>query len=169
MYKTNPIKQKEVSSWIFIFLFMFAAFSATAQISEIGPRRLKVNLNGNILQIPYFANFQLDSLDPGIRKAIIIIHGMNRNAGDYYHNMREAASMSTYYTDSLLVIAPQFLEEEDLDPNHLDNSYLYWSSGWKSGSNSKNNSGHPRPVRISSYAVVDTLMMRLAAYHPNLK
>ncbi len=169
MFKINPIKQKGISSWIFIFLFVLAAFSATAQVSEIGPGRLKVNLDGNILQIPYYANFRLDSLDNGIRKAIIIIHGMNRNAGDYYHNMREAASMSTYYTDSLLIIAPQFLEQDDLHALHLNASFLYWSDGWKSGSKSKDRSSDPRPARISSYSILDTLMMRLAIYHPNLK
>ncbi len=154
---------------VLLLLILNVSFYANAQVNEIGPRSLKLNLDGNILRIQYFANCQLDSTNPGIRKAVIVIHGMNRNAGDYYQNMKEAAAMSSYYTDSLMIIAPQFLIEDDLNPNHLDASYLYWSSGWKSGSNSKNNPGHPRPVRISSYSVLDTLMMRLAIYHPNLK
>ncbi len=156
-------------AFMLLFLVFNISFYAKAQVDEIGPRSLKLNLNGNTLRIPYFADYQLDSTNPGIRKDVIVIHGMDRNAGDYYRNIKEAASMSSHYTDSLMVIAPQFLIENDLDPNHLDASYLYWSSGWKSGSNSKNNPGHPRPARISSYSVLDTLMMRLVIYHPNLK
>ncbi len=83
--------------------------------------------------------------------------------------MLKAASMSSAYTDSLLIIAPQFLEQDDLHALGLDASFLYWSGGWKSGSNSKDLSSDPRPARISSYAVLDTLMMRLTALFPNLK
>ena len=152
-----------------IFLLLNVSFYAHAQVDEIGPYRLKLNLEGNLLQIPYYANYNLDSVHPGIRKAIVVIHGMNRNAGDYYRNMLKAASMSSAYTDSLLIIAPQFLEQVDLDALGLDASFLYWSSGWKSGSNSKDLSSDPRPARISSYAVLDTLMMRLTTLFPNLK
>ena len=149
--------------------FLFFPFLVVAQVEEVGPCSLKMNIEGNTLRIPYFAGTQIDSVNTTINKVVIVVHGMNRNAGDYYRNMKEAASMSAHYTDSVMIVAPQFLEEEDLDPNHLDATYLYWSSGWKSGSNSKNNSGHPRPARIPSYAAMDTLMLRLAQYHPNLK
>jgi pimeloyl-ACP methyl ester carboxylesterase len=152
-----------------IFLLLTFSLNTFAQVDEIGPYRLRLNLNGNLLQIPYYANYSLDSAHPGIRKAIVVIHGMNRNAGDYYRNMREAATMSPAYTDSLLIIAPQFLEQDDLHALGLDASFLYWSGGWKSGANSKDLSSDPRPARISSYAVLDTLMMRLPALFPNLK
>lgn len=154
---------------LLMFFILNLPLLGRAQVDEVGPRSLKLNLNGNRLRIPYFSDFQLDSANSGVKKIVVVIHGMNRNAGDYFRNMKEAASMSSHYTDSVMIVAPQFLEEEDLDPNGLDNSYLYWSSGWKSGSNSKNNAGHPRPARISSYAVMDTLMFRLAEFHPNLK
>ena len=149
--------------------FLLLPFLALAQVEEVGPRSLKMDIEGNMLRIPYFADTKADSTNTVVNKVVIVVHGMNRNAGDYYRNMQEAASMSAHYTDSVMIVAPQFLEEEDMDPNHLDATYLYWSSGWKSGSNSKNNSGHPRPARIPSYAVMDTLMLRLAQYHPNLK
>ena len=149
--------------------FLGLSFYACAQVDEIGPYRFKLDLGGKLLQIPYYANYNLDSVHPGIRKAIIVIHGMNRNAGDYYQNMLKAASMSSAYTDSLLIIAPQFLEQDDLHALGLDASFLYWSGGWKSGANSKDLSSDPRPARISSYAVLDTLMMRLPALFPNLK
>jgi pimeloyl-ACP methyl ester carboxylesterase len=152
-----------------IFLLLTFSLNTFAQVDEIGPYRLRLNLNGKLLQIPYYANYGFDSAHPGIRKAIVVIHGMNRNACDYYRNMREAATMSPAYTDSLLIIAPQFLEQDDLHALGLDASFLYWSGGWKSGANSKDLSSDPRPARISSYAVLDTLMMRLPALFPNLK
>ncbi len=66
-----------------IFLLFNVSFYAHAQVDEIGPYRLRLNLDGNLLQIPYYANYNLDSVHPGFRKAVVVIHGMNRNAGDY--------------------------------------------------------------------------------------
>jgi hypothetical protein len=140
-----------------------------AQVDETGPLSLPMSLDGNTLRIPYFADFPVDSVNYDVNKVVVVVHGMDRNAGDYFRSMKKAEAMSSHFTDSVTVVAPQFLEEEDLDPNNLDDSYLYWSSGWKSGSNSKNNSGHPRSARISSYAVMDTLLLHLAGHLPHLK
>ncbi len=167
--KAKKLFAEALFPWIFVLFSFFFYLTAVAQVDEIGPRSLKMDIEGNLLRIPYFTDTQIDSVNAAVNKVVIVVHGMNRNAGDYFRNMKEAAAMSSHYTDSVMIVAPQFLEEEDLDPNHLNATYLYWSSGWKSGSNSKNNSGHPRPARIPSYAVLDTLMLRLARYHPNLK
>ncbi len=138
-------------------------------MEETGPYSLIMNIEGHRLRIPYFADAPVDSVNRAVKKVVVVVHGMNRNAGDYFRNMKAAAADSPAYTDSLMVVAPQFLEEEDLDPNHLDSRYLYWSGGWKSGSLSRDNSGHPRPARIASYAVMDTLLLQLAEYQPHLK
>ncbi len=164
------------SSWSFflrgifwVVLGLVHSPVSVAQVDETGNYSLRMDIEGHTMRIPYFADRDMGQTDPAVNKVVIVVHGANRNAGDYYRNMKAAESMSAGFTDSVMVIAPQFLEEEDLDPNHLDASYLYWSGGWKSGSRSKDNDGHPRPVRISSYAVLDTLMMRVVSAYPELK
>lgn len=141
-----------------------------AQGNSIGIKKVIMNINGQTLKIPYFSNYSLGTTDNGIANAVIVIHGTNRNADDYYANMSTAASMRTAQTDSLIIVAPQFLTEADITQFSLDNEHLYWSNGgWKSGSNSKDNNTNPRPEKISSYAVLDTIMFRLAKNFPNLK
>lgn len=157
---------------IIIFSMMCISTSLMAQIS-IGTKKVNMNINGHNLKIPYFSNKSIDIIDSGITNAVIVIHGTNRNADDYYVNMSTAASMRPLQTDSLIIVAPQFLTEDDIDDFSLDNQHLYWSNGgWKSGSNSKNNGrngNNSRPARISSYAVLDTITLRLAHNFPNLK
>jgi pimeloyl-ACP methyl ester carboxylesterase len=77
--------------------------------------------------VPYCSN---DKNGP----AVFVIHGTNRNAGDYLD-----------YLDDLdtLVIAPYF---QEAGPG------LYWSSGWKSGDQSKDFE------RVSSFEVVDRMV-----------
>ncbi len=160
------IQRKHVFS--FLFMICMPLFSV-AQVNNIGTRKVLMNLNGNILKIPYFSNSQLDILDHNVNQAIIVIHGTDRNADDYYANMLTAALMRPDETDSTIIVAPQFLTEADIDSFALDNEHLYWSSGgWKSGSNSKNNIKNPRPVQIPSYAVLDTILLKLAQNFPNL-
>lgn len=49
-----------------------------------------------------------------IQVAIVVIHGMGRNADDYYCSGTAAASMQTYYdTSSVIIISPRFLDPSD--------------------------------------------------------
>ncbi len=151
-------------------LLIFITFFAAAQTDNIGSSKMEMVINGNTLKIPYYASQSLDQVDSTITNGVIVIHGVNRNAKTYFSNMEEAANKRPTETTSTFIIAPQFLTEEDIDFYTLDNEHLYWSSGgWQSGSNSRNNSGNPRPERIPSYAVLDTLMMRLVQNFPSLK
>jgi hypothetical protein len=67
-------------------------------------------------------------------------------------------------------MAPQFLTEEDINMHLPGNEYLFWSSGgWKSGSLSRTTTANPRPERVSSYAVLDTILLKIARNNPNLR
>ncbi len=151
-----------------ILFLTLSSLVSKAQVDSVGTKKLVMNINGSNLKIPYFSNHSVDSINNGISKAIIVVHGVNRNADDYYANMTTAAGMRPLETDSLAVIAPQFLMEIDIDSLALDSEHLFWV-GWTSGSNSKNTASNPRPEVIPSYAVLDTLLIRVANNYPNLK
>ena len=155
------------------FLFGVLSLSVSASFAQadiIGKQKVILNINGSRLKIPYFSSHDLAKSNTQIERAVVVIHGTERNADTYYASMMTAASMSGINLNSTIILAPQFLLEEDINFHSLDNEHLYWSNdGWKSGSFSRIENTNPRSQRISSYAVLDTIMLRLANNLPNLK
>lgn len=143
--------------------------SAFSQVENIGNDKFSIELEGNTLKIPFYANYDLFTTNPTISKAVVVIHGANQNADDYFENMEIAAASVSTLTENTLIVAPQFLTETDIDFHDLDAEHLYWTSGgWKSGSNSRNEADNLRPARIPAYAVMDSLLIHLAEQFPNL-
>ncbi|MDH7445616.1 hypothetical protein [Aquimarina sp. 2201CG14-23] len=137
----------------------------------IGDKKFVINVGTTTLKIPYFSDSEniRDTNNGNITRAVIALHGSGRNASRQYENIMEAARLESNQLDSLLLIAPQFLEEEDIDNFRLDEEHLYWSSvGWRIGFNSRDEETNPRPERASSYTVMDSLLANLSKY-PNLK
>jgi hypothetical protein len=131
--------------------------------------RITFNLNGSILKLPYYRNLQLGEDHSWITRAVVVIHGIGRNAQGYSSCIEKAAD-SLGVDDHTIVIAPHFLTEEDVATLGLSSNVLYWiTDGWVAGDNSGNTSGHPRPATISSYSVVDSILLRLAIHNPNLE
>ena len=152
-----------------VLLFWGLTQEVNGQVENVGQEKFIINVDGNPLKIPFYANYDLFATNSTIDKAIVVIHGTNRNADEYFENMEVAAAVVSNLTENTLIIAPQFLTETDIDFHGLDAEHLYWSSGgWKSGSNSRNEATNPRPARIPSYAVLDSLLTHLAWQFPNL-
>lgn len=147
---------------------LFTSFFAFAQVDVVGSEKIFININGSSLKIPYFSNHDLSVQNMSIKYFVLVVHGANRDADVYYNNMMTAASLSSVDMDSVLIIAPQFLTDLDIDSHNLDNEHLYWTDGgWSDGSVSLNEITNPRPEEISSYAVLDTMILRLTEYFPN--
>lgn len=108
---------------------------------------------GTQLTLRYFRSHPLDTVSSGVVRAVIVVHGTNRNADDYFETMIRA-TRSAQMLDSTVVIAPNFLTADDLPAANE----AYWtSSGWKRGGLSLN----PRE-QVSSYAGMDRILERLA-------
>ena len=122
-------------------------------------------------KIPYFSN-KLDiskADDPKITRAIIVLHGSNRTAGKQYNYIKEVAQSETDRLDTLLLISPQFLIEEDIISYNLDDQHLYWSgSGWRIGYTSRDLPSNPRSDRFSAFEVMDSILLKLTEY-PNIR
>jgi hypothetical protein len=155
-----------LSSTILSVLF----FSGFSQVDAVGSEKMKMNISGHSLKIPYFSNHSLEVSRSDISRAVVVLHGVERNASDYYNNMITATFMRPNLSDSTVIIAPQFLTEEDINFHKLDKEHLYWTEGgWTSGSNSRSESTNPRPARIASLAVLDSVMSRIISTFPNLR
>ncbi len=149
----------------------FVDFHPSNDFVHVGDKTFSVINVGNTFKIPYFSNVNsVDNENRSITRAVIALHGASRNAGEYYQNMLTAAEMESTQIDTLLVVSPQFLIESEVEKYQLDSKHLYWSSGgWKIGFLSKNEKQNPRSGRISSFAIMDSLMVRLVQNNPNLK
>ena len=139
------------------------------QQESIGDRKIEMSKNGVTLTVPYYSNHGVDQGSDNITQAVIVIHGVNRNADDYFNNMHGAASIEEGVLEKTIIIAPQFLKEEDIDFNNLDDNHVFWTSrGWRFGDNSLSSDANSRSEAISSYAALDTVLIRLAENYQNL-
>lgn len=131
--------------------------------------RITFDVNGSILKLPYYRSLQLGEDHSWITRAVVVIHGIGRNAKGYSRCIEKAAD-SLGVDDHTIVIAPHFLTEDDVATLGLADDVPYWiSDGWVVGDNSGNTASHPRPATISSYSVVDSILLRLAIHNPNLE
>lgn len=102
---------------------------------------------------------------PEIRRALVIVHGRLRNAATYFRS-GETATQAAGASADTLVIAPQFLNEEDVKRHRLPDDLLRWQgNAWMGGEPALG------PSPLSSFAVFDALLAHLADRRllPNLQ
>ncbi|WP_433476205.1 hypothetical protein ACQPZP_03655 [Spirillospora sp. CA-142024] len=108
-------------------------------IDEIGDADLSVQ--GRKLAL--FTSAPLDEPHRRLVEAVVVVHGALRNAGDYFRSIEKARHR--------LVIAPQFLTEDDVREDDERAGYLYWGTeDWKGGAG-----------EVSSFTVMDMLLRKL--------
>lgn len=107
----------------------------------------------------YYRSHALEAAHPEIDTAIIMIHGVNRDADRYFRLTAKAAKRAGR-RDTTLVIAPRFRSPEDRpEPGEL----AWASNGWKVGRDAV-------APGVSSFEVVDALLARLdPAKYPALR
>lgn len=100
--------------------------------------------------LPVYRTHALDG-DGGVERAVVVVHGTDRNGDTYFGTMVEALA-GAGELHRTLVVAPDFQTQEDGPAPDEP----YWSAeGWKRGDLSASAS----PLsRISSFATVDTLL-----------
>ena len=138
-------------------------------VSEIGAFTLSVTAGGWVFKVPYDANSSLSSSSAQIQRAVVLVHGSSRSSSNAYDTLLEAAAIAGVNVGKTLFVAPQFLIEADIDSLGLPADWLFWSEGgWKEGSQSLSTLVNPRSARLSSFAVMDSILVRIASRNPNL-
>lgn len=91
---------------------------------------------------------------------VIVIHGLSRNADDYFNYLMQSLQAEDLENNTLL-IAPFFKSEAEAQ----DGEYFWSSTGWREGQQSSS------PARASSFEIVDQLIAQLAneAHFPVLE
>jgi pimeloyl-ACP methyl ester carboxylesterase len=146
------------------------SYGETRSFTTTSTTGIYLNVEGNQLGIPYHRNLPLGADNFNITRAIIVVHGLDRAGERYFETISGIASEIPEVNENTIIISPQFLTEDDILEQGLNTSHLYWStSGWATGALSQNTTANPRPARVSSYALLDTVMYRLANSLPNLQ
>jgi pimeloyl-ACP methyl ester carboxylesterase len=125
--------------------------------------RLEVRTVQGVGVVPLHVTRDWSIPQPGIRRAVIVIHGWPRRdlgSGAY------AASRAGVAADDALIITPQFLIQADIAAHHLTDMTLRWGpKDWAIGRDAT------APAAISSFDVLDAILDRLADRQtfPNLR
>jgi hypothetical protein len=137
---------------------------AGAAVDRVCEKRFAVRSgNGGSLDLAYCSNVDLASGDPSVARAVVVVHGINRTADDSFDSMEDAGALAGNAHRTSVIVAPQFLAEEDVERHALPSNLLYWgSSGWKEGNTSSSTARHPRPFTVSSFEALDRILERLA-------
>jgi pimeloyl-ACP methyl ester carboxylesterase len=103
---------------------------------------------------------------PDITRAVLVLHGVLRNADDYFRAALSAQAAAGDVGKTTLMIAPQFLIAQDVDAFKLPAQTLRWSLyGWQGGEPAL------APSPASSFDALDAILAKLAdrKLFPNLK
>lgn len=143
---------------LFIFVLSLASSAWARSASCTSATRCRDSLSLSTGgSIPYYRSLPLVRNDL-VHRAVLVIHGNQRNAGRYYDRTVASAIAAQRFRD-VLVLAPNFrtLEDRPAPGEH------YWSSqGWKTGDKSRD------AGRISSFSVVDQLLARVCPKQPGV-
>ncbi|KAF4304114.1 wsc-domain-containing protein [Botryosphaeria dothidea] len=147
--------------------------------SEITYFNIKDSKSRNTTLINYVSlNSKSQRPDPkSLKRAVIVVHGLNRDPGTYMSNMLSALAQVTgrsdVNTDSVAIVAPYFANGDDKTTGYYPwdsvnsvstSSALVWrGSQWASGATNQYPSGNSRKDTISSFAALD----QLTAYYDN--
>lgn len=118
-------------------------------------RNLSITNNtGGSANFSFYSSYPID-LDNArweeLKSAIIVVHGLNRDADNYFSYMMNTLQNQSR-EDETLLIAPFFKAQSDAQAGDL-----YWSSSaWREGQTSSNT------VSISSFTVIDQVLALLA-------
>jgi hypothetical protein len=107
-----------------------------------------------------YRTYSLDARNERITRALIVVHGTNRNADHYFDTARATAFLAGALDDTV-VIAPHMIDRTDkAEPNEV-----VWQSSWRTGGPSV------ADTNLTSFDFVDEILRKVAkkSMFPNLK
>jgi pimeloyl-ACP methyl ester carboxylesterase len=158
-----------------LFVALVASFSAqsrppaaTAACTAAAERCTEwVSLGGGPARSLIYRSRSLDAHDENVRRALILVHGTNRNA-DHYFSTAVTAAFLAGALDDAIVISPRIASAAGSCKDVLAANEVSWSctgDSWRSGGSAVS---HPD---LTSFDFVDAILKKLAnkAMFPNLR
>ena len=164
-----------IASWLLLGLLVSAAASGQTRTPASAPACTTatpactewVTLAGGPARSLIYRTRPLDAPDANVRRALIMVHGTNRNA-DHYFSTAVAATFLAGRLDDAVVISPRIASaagscHDTLAPNEV--SWSCTGDSWRSGGSA---ASHPD---LTSFDFVDQILKQLAdrKVFPNLR
>lgn len=138
-----------------ISTLLFLLFISAAALAL--PTESTIPYQGKIISA--LTNRDLNESTADVDKAIITIHGSERNARTYYNSIEMLANRFQV-NHKTIIIAPHFKNRQDV---LVANEMNWTDEGWLSGDGALNNAA------ASSFGLMDNLISILHKTYPNLK
>lgn len=133
----------------FIFLFTGSLWAT--------PPEQNLSFQGKVFS--YFSSHDLNLINPAIKKAVIVVHGSERNADTYFNGMADVCRIAGK-TDSTVIVSPHFKLETD---TLLPSEFTWTDEGWLSGDLNTNGQ------KTSSFTIIDNFVETFLAHYPALE
>ncbi len=149
-------------------LFAAAAYAAGPCITAQQACTEWINFPGSQSRSMIYRTYSLGEKNEKITRALIVIHGTNRDADNYFRNALAGAFLADALDDTVVVV-PHIASNngrgcnDKLAPNEV--SYSCNGDSWRSGGTAENDK------KLTSFDFVDEIMRKLAKRDafPNLK
>jgi hypothetical protein len=126
-------------------------------VKVVADARLTVTTRTGSGVVPLFLSADWSRPLPSIRRVVIVVHGIDRDADVYLRGAEAAVAAAGPSGQDTLLIAPQFVADIDVATYHLAGSVLHWDADkWQSGQPAHG------PAPLSSFDVFDAILQRLA-------
>jgi pimeloyl-ACP methyl ester carboxylesterase len=164
------MKRAAIFSSMCLFLASSASIAADAPCSTASPACAEmVGVGASAGRTLVYRTYSLQAKNAAITRALVVIHGLGRDADNYYRHALAAGFLAEALGDTL-IIAPRFASnagkscKDDLAQGELGWHCQPRSDTWRTG-------GAAIDSEVTSFDVVDELLRRLARkdLFPNLK
>lgn len=149
---------------IYIKLFLYYLLAVNIGIApSIAPNRFLLKNND---LIPYASNIRINTKSDSIQYAVIVVHGILKDSDNAYSLLLGDINQLHIPPNNAIIIAPQFLTENDITNNHLTGNIATWAfESWDSGDYATSKTSK----ELSSFTVIDEMLLSLSRNFPNLK
>lgn len=117
-----------------------------------------ISRDGSTRNVPVYTSQPIETSDPSVTRAVLVIHGRSINADDYF----DAIASAIAGNEGFFIAAPEFATADE-DPGATQ---LYWGPGWAECDRSDPEAGR---FRISSCEVLDEIITVIRSSFPNVK
>jgi pimeloyl-ACP methyl ester carboxylesterase len=134
-------------------------------VKVVAPDRVAVPIPTGLARLPVYLSADWSKPRPEVTRAVLVFHGILRNADVYFKSALAARAAAGPEADSSLMIAPHFLTDYDAKAHGLGADILVWHrDSWSGGVDAI------APAAVSSFAAIDAILAKLGdkATFPNL-
>jgi len=151
-----PVRNHLLSALILVLLLL-APPTRADPVTEMVDGRMIIETPSGQAAMPIGTTPDWDDPQPGVTRAVIMLHGLGRDAARSVEHLRAASDASRTPPAATLLIVPQFLADADMTALALPPSTLHWDALlWPGGAPALG------PAPVSSFDVLDAILVRLA-------